>query len=280
MIMFHQVVSQVATIHETAQKAGEISGQAESLSEDVRNARASSNAVGKVDALEPLMGEAAKLRETALSQLEGIKKKCAEMGKEKSRVEEERRVRAEEERKRLEEEARRALVAAEIKRGGETHRAVLPAIKKFQFAEALQTAKGIQEQMKTEEGRKATQPAIDLCARLVAFKRFLIERLTAEPFKWGWGDGAAARDILGANDEGVKHSTGFASWPDVSIRQLVKIVEHYVNDEKLGAKVRGENCLGAALLLRDVEAADQSDLFARRAAQHMPSLEAEFMRLK
>lgn len=280
MIMFRQLLSQVGTIRETAQKAGEICAQAESLNEDVLNAKASSNAVGKVEALEPLVGDAAKLRETALSQLEGIKKKCAEIGREKVRVEEERRARAEAERKRLEEEARRALVAAEIQRGGEAHRAVLPAIRKFQFADALQTAKGIQEQMKTEEGRKATQPAIDLCTRLAAFKRFLIERLSADPFKWGWGEGGAARDIVGANDEGVKHSTGFASWPDVGIKQLVRIIERYVNDEKLGAKVRGESCLGAALLLRDLEAADQADLFARRAAQHMPSLEGEFIRLK
>jgi hypothetical protein len=280
MIMFKQVMSQVATLQETAQKAAEIGGQAQSLYEDVRNAMASSNAQPVVAAMDPLVEESAKLREGALPQLEGIKRKCADMGKEKVRVEEDRKVRAEAERKRMEEESRRALVAAEIQRGEEAHRAVLPSIRKFQFKEALQTAKGIQDLMKTDEGRKAAQPAIDLCARLVSFKAFLIERLAVDPFKWGWGEGAAARDIVGATEEGVRHSTGFAGWPDIGTKQLVKIIERYVNDGKLGAKVQGENALGAALLLRDLGAADAAEVFARRAAQHMPSLDGELTRLK
>jgi hypothetical protein len=278
--MFRQVLAQVATLQETAQKAAEIGGQAQSLNEDVRNAIASSNAYPKAEALAPLVDETAKLRDSALSQLDGIKKKCADMGKEKARVEEDRKIRAEAERKRLEEEARRALIAAETKRGEEAHRAVLPAIKKFQFKEALETVKGIQDLMKTEDGRKATQPAVDLCARLIAFKAFLIERLNSDPFKWGWGEGAAARDIVGANEEGIRHSTGSAGWPDIGTKQLVKVFERYINDGKLGAKVQGENSLGAALLLRDLGAADVAELFARRAAQHMPSLEGELTRLK
>lgn len=280
MIMFRQLQADVGAQQETAQKCGEVGAQARSIYEDVLAAKTSSNANLKVEAVTPLVGESAKMREVALKQLDGIKKRYEGMGKEKVRVEEDRRARAEAERKRQEEDAHRALVAAEIQRGSETHRAVLGEIKKFNFKEALETAKGFQEQMKTQEGKDATQPGVDLCTRLVDFKKFLIEQISAEPYRWGWGDGASARDIIGAAEEGVRHSSGVAAWPEISQKQLLKIIEHYVNNEKLPAKTRGEQCLGAALLLRDIGAEEPADLFGRRAAQHVPSLESEFTRLK
>lgn len=280
MIMLRQLQADLAAIQETAQKARDIGGQARMLYEGAMNARTSSNAHEKVVAMTPLVDESAKLRDVAIKQFDIMKKRYADMGKEKARVEQERQVRAEIERKRIEEETRKALVASEVQRGGETHRAVLPAIKKFRFSEALETAKGFQEQMKTAEGRAAVQPGIDLCSRLVAFKRFLIEQMSAEPYRWGWGEGSSARDILGANDDGIRHSTGSAAWPEVSLKQLIKVIEHYVGNEKLGAKVRGEQYLGASLLLRDLDAGEPAELYGRRAVQHVPSLEGELTRLK
>lgn len=280
MIMFRQLKSDLGSIQETSQKASDLGGQAQGLDDEVMQARASSNAEEKVVAVTPLVEESAKLRLAALNQLNTVKKRYESMGKEKARVLEERRAQEESERKRQEEEARRALVAAEIKRGGEIHSSVLPAIKRFQFKEALESAKETQAQMKTEEGRAAAQPGIDLCTRLVAFKEFLIAQIAAEPFRWGWGEGGSARDILGASDEGVRHSTGLAAWPDISVKQMLKIIEHYVNNEKLHAKVKGEQSLGASLLLRDLQAVEAAELFGRRAVQHMPSLEGELTRLK
>lgn len=280
MIMFRQLQADLAAIHETAQKASEMGAQARALDEDVMAVKASSNAQEKVVAIAPFVDDSAKLREVALKQLEGIKKRYTDMGKEKVRVEEERRAREEAERKRQAEEAHRTLVASEIQRGAETHRAVLPAIKKFRFKEALDTAKGFQEQMKTPEGRAAVQPGIDLCTRLVAFKQFLIEQMSGESYRWGWGEGASARDIIGANEDGVRHSTGATAWTDISMKQLLKIIDKYVNNEKLGAKVQGEQCLGASLLLRDLEAGEPAELYGRRATQHVPSLEGELTRLK
>jgi hypothetical protein len=279
-IMYRQLQADIAAVHETVQKALDNGIKARALNDEVVAALTSSNARGRAAAIDPLVEETAKLRVGALSQLDAIGKRHKDMGKEKVRVEEDRRAREEAERKSREEATQRALVAAETKRGGETHSEVLSAIKKFQFKEALETARGLQEQMKTVEGRKAVQPAIDLCNRLIAFRQFLVEQITAEPYRWGWGEGGAACDILGANETGVRHTTGVTAWPDVNMRQLVRIIDRYVNSEKLAAKVRGEQCLGASLLLRDLGAGEPADLYGRRAVEHVPSLEGELTRLR
>ena len=65
--------------------------------------------------------------------------------------------------------------------------------------------------------------------RLHALHRFVIDRLSRAPFRWGWGNGPAAVDVIGADDRGVTLTADRQiPWNQVGTAQMLKFARHTV----------------------------------------------------
>jgi hypothetical protein len=279
-VTYRRVESCLIRLRELDKNAFEVGAQARTIYEDILTSRALSNAIPRVEAIAPLAETATGMHKESLDLLQQTRNRLDDVRKEKARVEEERARAAEAERQRRAEEEHQALIAAEVKRAADMRPTQTPKVRKWEFAALLDEAKAAQEAMKTPEGKQAMEPLIERASRLVAFQQFLIGRLVKVPFRWGWGEGGASRDIVSADMSGVKYTGGSTAWADISVRQLVKILDHYLADERLGYKALGENYLAASLLLRDLDGGEPGEVYGRKAVQCSPSLEREVIRLK
>jgi len=279
-VTYRRVESCLIRLREMDRTAFEIDAQARTLYEDILTDRTLSNALLRVQAIAPLADKAAGMHKEALDLLQQTKDRVDDVRREMARVEEDHAIAAEAERKRREEEALRILIASEIKRAKVLRTEQTPKVQKWAFARLLEEATSAQEAMKTPEGKKAVEPLIDRASRLKAFHQFLVDQIGKTPYKWGWGEGGAARDIEAATLDGIKYTGGTAPWPEISARQLIKIIDHYLADVRLGGRTIGDAYLAASLLFRDMNAGEPADIYARKAVQYAPSLGDEIIRLR
>ena len=111
---------------------------------------------------------------------------------------------------------------------------------------------------------------------------FIIERLNADPFGYGLGKGAFARDALGADEFGVKTSGKTIPWSEILTWQMKKFVDHYLigpESEKVKLKVLGEQSLAAAIFCYENGGTEAAAAYAEKAVLSCPTLEQEVERL-
>ncbi len=162
-----------------------------------------------------------------------------------------------EEQKRMEEtaEEERKQLALEERGKAETKQAKLDhADMKLLFAEhnfdAVVTAlEEKREGYQTEVGKAALQVSIDRFKHVSAMREELIANINATPFAWGWGSGSASRDIVKASKEGIfikDNPTAFL-WQAVSITQMLKLVDYYIEARTTRATSKSTIAFGAAI---------------------------------
>ncbi|MGQ9660768.1 MAG: protein kinase domain-containing protein [Kiritimatiellia bacterium] len=218
--------------------------------------------------------------ERASQRAENIRRQVEKERLDKLRAEEEAaRQREEEERQKREAERLRALAEAEKQRATAAHVEVVELIRKNQFEEAYDKLSQALAQCQTEEGKAAMKVFVDRVARLKELKAFLIKRMSSEPLKWGWGQGAAATDVLGADASGVKIKLGTVPWKEVSAAQMVRFVRAYLADKELRATVLADLNLAVAIYCEENGAKDLARQFADKAVDLFPSLAEEVKRL-
>jgi len=153
-------------------------------------------------------------------------------------------------------------------------------VKANRFAEAADVVRTKSGTPATKEAQAALQVLVDRGAYLAGLKTFLIERLTAEPFQWGWGRGAAGADVLGADEASVKvRGRGAVPWSDVDAAQMLKFIRHYVDSPKVPVRERARQNFAAAIYCDTLGGKDVAARFADKAVELAPSLRDEVKRL-
>jgi hypothetical protein len=157
------------------------------------------------------------------------------------------------ERERLEQEARlaaeqRAREHRETQDLAELDQVTAEALRHYRFDDALDTLREAAGTFQTEAGREGHARLLERAQHLVRLRAFIIERINAQPLKWGWGSGYSARDIVGADANGIRYTGGSSSWAETPLEQVLKIVDNYIGDRNIPLADRAAYHLGAAVL--------------------------------
>jgi len=232
--------------------------------------------------LETETGDALKSAEEALAKVEKIKEKVqAEREAQRKAEQEAARRKAEQERERRERERRQALIENELELARAAWKDVVPLVKLQKYEEALRSLTVQKPKFQTDEGNEGLQVSIDRCERLQGLLLFLVKRLNARPFKWGWIQERSTEDIIGADKRSVKLRGRRVPWPEVGVRQMVQFIKKYVStrDREVKPREMADQCLGAAIYCRVHGGTELAEAYAERATGLTPSLAREVKRL-
>ena len=190
-----------------------------------------------------------------------------------------RRIEEEEERKRQEqlraeqERARREherLVRRELAQIPTFERELQGFLQVNDFAQAYNLMRDRANLFTTEEGRTAHGHSLERYRFLASMQENIIAGIQAEPYRWGYGSGRAARDIIGASQQNGLQVQGLPSpvaWEDVDPDLMVRLIDRYRESRDLNARQRTEITFGAAIYadLFGEEARDRARRYAQRA---------------
>jgi len=160
------------------------------------------------------------------------------------------RAEVERQRKEREREAQQAKLDQELASAATAGGEMKPLLDQNDFAEAAQRLKKMRRAYETDEGRAALDVHIDRYARLQKLKTFLIAELKKEKMPWGYGFGATAVDVVGADAESIHIRGSKIAWPAVSTAQMVKFLNHFLSGKRarrLTAKTAAEQNVAAAV---------------------------------
>ncbi len=181
--------------------------------------------------------------------------------------------------RRKKEEAHKKQVAEELAALAALRNKQEDLLKQYRYEEILKTLHAKEPELQTSEARSALRAQIERFAFLQELKAFVIRTLNGRPFKWGWGSGVTARDILGADEGGLRITGGTVPWPDVPLVQMTKIIEHCLNDAQLDRKVRSRQTLAYAILHLETGNRDAAQNRLKEIVEKYPTLEEEAKRL-
>ena len=290
VVRTRQVVTGVWAIASNAETAVKTLKEARVRESMARRARESETAQGNVaqliaqrDAMVAMGQETTALlkrAKAAAERVESIRTRVLRRRRdeEEARRAEEQRQAEEAEKQRLE-SAHKVRVEEERAMAEAAGKEIRPLLKQNKFAEAAGTLKRQLGDYRTGEGKEALQVLLDRSTRLAEMKAFLVERLNADPFRWGWGSGSSAKDILGADATFIKVRGLDAPWTRVSPAQMMKFIRHYVDSTKIGARRAGAMSLAAAVYCHENGGVEAAAAFGDKAAELAPSLRAEVERL-
>ncbi|MCX7591738.1 MAG: serine/threonine protein kinase [Kiritimatiellae bacterium] len=284
------VIEEAARLTNSVSLAGKLFAQAQQLADQVREAKkpwtverrlpALGNKLAELRRIERDVTTSVKASIKGVERAEALRKVAEKERLEKQRAAEEAaKLREEEERQRQEAERLRVLASTERQQATAAHVEIVDLVRKNQFEEAHKRLKEQLTGYQTPEGRAALQVYIERLERLQRMKAFLVKRLSAEPLKWGWGQGASATDVLGADETGVRIKQGTVPWSEVPPVQMLKFLRIYLSDRSLRATELGELNLAAAIYCEENGASDLSRQFAEKAVDLFPSLADAVKRL-
>ncbi|MFC1463171.1 hypothetical protein ACFLQU_06185, partial [Verrucomicrobiota bacterium] len=235
--------------------------------------------------------EAKKLAVEALKEAEATLEKVEDMRKEIERQREEAR-RAEEaaaaatlaeEQRVLKEQQHKELAKKEMGMAEAAHAESLILLKQHSYKEAVDALEGQLKGYETEEGKEVMGILIERCTRLQGLKDFVIERLNASPYRWGWGlNSATAMDVIGADNLGVKLKGKTVDWSQVSSLQMLKFVDRYLKppeSKKLSLKVLAGQNMAAAIFCYENKRPAKRAGYAQKTAELFPRYGEDLRRL-
>lgn len=188
-------------------------------------------------------------------------------------------------RKQLEEEIRlqrerRALIEREqnLVKTDQMHASSL--LKEDKCPEAIKYLEGRVGQYKTEEANQQLTILIERYEKIAKLKELLAECINSEPFRWGWGYGSSARDVIKAGDTGITIRGGeVVAWNKVGLPQLTRFVDHYISSKKKEKKLLGELALAFGLYCYENNEPDKAYDYADRAGVLHPALTPDILKL-
>jgi len=280
----------VAKVSKKAEAAREIESPALVGRNEAVSAHVSSDAVLKVKELSGYLASARRIEKEAKEAFENAATTVEKVEAIKTRVEKERdaRRRAEEEEalRKAEEEARKhseekheAMVQNELDLAKAARTDSLLLIKRHEYKKAVDALTARLQDYETDEGRNAVRILINRYSRLQKLELFVIERLNADPFQWGWGFGRAAEDVLGADASGVKIRGGTVPWSQVNTAQMLKFIKHYLMSENIAARVLAQQNLAAAIFCYENGGVNAAAHYAKKAVELSPGLQKDVKRL-
>jgi len=152
-------------------------------------------------------------------------------------------------------------------------------IEKHHYSQALDSARGQLADYRTKEGRADMQVLIDRYERLTRLKQFLIRQLQTAPMSFGWVQDGPPKDVVGADETGIKTRDKTTSWSDVKLPQLLKFIKFYCRNTSVKRSERAEQYLAAAILFQECGKADVANEFRDEALVLASELNTDAERL-
>jgi len=180
---------------------------------------------------------------------------------------------------RREEEARQKKVADELARAERLESEAMPLYVKMRFAEAHKTLSDAAKGFDTDEGRARIALPLDRFRYLRNMKEFLIAAIMAEPFRYGWGLGAGARDVTGADENGIQITGGSVLWEQMRVPHIAHLMDHYLSKARTKTSVLAEQNLAMGICHLLGGNAEEAVRYRDKAIQMAPYLDAEARRL-
>lgn len=156
---------------------------------------------------------------------------------------------------------------------------VIVPLQQKKYEEAVETLKENLSDYETQEGRTALETYIKRAELLLELKLFLIDRLNEDPFSYGLGFGASARDIKSADTNGIRAKGIFLSWEDVGVAQMLKFFRRYLRSEKVDVGKLSRMNLAAAVYCLVNGGEEAADRFGDQAVDYAPHLEEDIERI-
>jgi len=246
---------------------------------DVLGSSHAVTAAAKRRLLPELEDSALQIEKEAAELLEEMEKTADEIKSIRKRVDKERKERAKEEERLRKIEERKALLKEEAARIKLFRGENLKLAQEHKYREAVAAARLQLAGFKTEQAQSAMSAMRDRYSHLQDLKAYIIKRLNSKPFEWGWGFGASAVDVVGANAVELRLADKTVPWSEVSAKQMLKFVDHYLANQKLRMSVLGRQNFNAALYSYELGLDDKIGPYLKTALEHQPELAGEARRL-
>ena len=152
-------------------------------------------------------------------------------------------------------------------------------IKNYKYAQAVEKLKAKLPDIQTDKGREHLNILIDRYTRLQGLHAFVVKRINVKKFRWGWGQGPSAKDILAANDDHVKITGKTMPWTAADPPQMMKIIKYYVEDTDVDRKIRAEQELALAIFYYEHGQDNRAQSLAQDIVKNYPTLTKQTQRL-
>jgi len=278
--LLREVLTQAAILATAADTAGRIAADAGSAQEEAARQTDIAAVTEKRAGLEAQISRLAAVKDEASQALQQ-----AAAAAEKAREIELAFLKDQAEKQRLEkekekEEERLRLIAREKQRAEATDKELRPVIAAGNYQEAIETVRGEIDGYRTEEAKAILEALADRYKHLVELRAFLIHRLNAEPYRWGWLRASiATEDVLGADEDGVRLKGRTVPWAEVSTAQYIRFIEHYLPNAKMKRSVKAGHYLAAAIYCYENGGAEAAQVYLRKALDVAPYLREESQRV-
>jgi hypothetical protein len=285
-----RVVAAVRAVLLQADLAADVEAKARDIAKQAEEAGDSVVAVGRVSLLKghledvkqherdarAALGDATKALERAAEirvRSEKLREERRQRELREAREREEREAREREERERAE---RVELEQATIRTMREQY---LPMIRQNEFRKAAHEVRMRLGDFRTEEGKAGVQTLLERYERLERMRQYLIQRLEADPFQWGWVMGASPIDIQGANEIHIKVRGGFKTWKEAGPRQMLKFFQRYLVSRDVKLVDLADQNLAAAIYCFENGGLDLALEYKRKAVDYNPNIREDADRL-
>ena len=270
-------------------RAGKAEAEAADTREEAVQANTSAVSAARVEdlgeALETVKGlkekaaQAVKTAKDAMQRTEAMREKIEREGEaQRKAAQEAARRRAEEEAARREEERLEQQTEEELARVRALREENLPLIREHRYKDARDAVAARRDGFETKKGKAAIKTLHERYSLLEALFEAIVANLKSAPFSWGWGVPRGSADVTGASRTGVRVKGQTIPWAQISTAQMLKFINHALDDDTLGFKERGDHTLAAALFCFENGGNEAALRYAEKAVGLLPTLEDDIER--
>ncbi len=179
----------------------------------------------------------------------------------------------------LKEEELRQQTQRELGQVGTMHNRAREHLKTYSYGQALTETREAAEALQTPAAQKAAAVIIESYERMQGLQEFLIQRINARRFRWGWGHGPAAKDVIGASETALQITGQAIPWDQVPLPQMLRLLRHYVDDKNLDRRERAQQQLALAIFLIENGLNDPAESLVRTMRDQYPTMHDDMDRL-
>jgi serine/threonine protein kinase len=184
---------------------------------------------------------------------------------------------------RAERKAHQEKVQADLDKLDAVRAANLSLVSLKDFRKASAAVIKLVPEMTTNEGQQALMNLRDAYDRMDLLKKFLINRISAAPFRGGVGTELGG-DAVGADLNGIRialgsHGEMVKPWEEVSPRLLLQVANYYLADTAVTAKERADAAFATALYCYESGGFKPAQAYVEQALKLDPELKVKIRKM-
>ncbi|MCK5529104.1 MAG: protein kinase [Kiritimatiellae bacterium] len=174
-----------------------------------------------------------------------------------------------------------AAVANDLSRIDNVSAALKAAMDVLMYDDIVYDLKKRRKNLQTDEGKAAMDIYIDRAVYMQNLKKFIIKQLNIAPYQWGWIADGSQEDIFKASKRNITLKGRSVKWTDVSAKQFLHLIKHYVNDLNKDVKLveLGSQFMAVAVYYYAHDAYEPASRYANQAIEFNPRLSKDKERL-